>query len=310
LHIYVLQALPSSIPTSGWQKTAPTAGEPLSKSVGTHIFHWCATCKSWSTTHGTVANGTIPGHIGKAAAVPGAEESGDVFAVLRAELPKYILVFLIFGSAIAAGIGGLLVSATASWLGVFQLYEVAVFLLIYCATAGILAGKLAVAAFLAALRLDEKTKDVFVKLKEYEDSSPVWFFASRVPVTPGNNTGRQAGESEDTLALLSDFIRFRVATCSTITAGASLLVSTTVTWLCVSGAFFSFYCANAGIFVGFVVGAVVARWVVANLFSTLNRDKAAIVANANAAKQAKDARREGRVKMKYKRRGNLHFNNF
>jgi MFS family permease len=214
-------------------------------------------------------------------------------------LPAFTQGFIVIGSAFAAGIAGLLVSsARESWLGVFKLYEIAVFLLISCATIAILAGKLAVAAFLTVLRLDEKTKDVFVKLKEYEDSLPaLWFFVSRVPVTAGNNTGHQAGESEDTLELLSNFIRFRVATCSTIAIGiASLLVSTTVTWLCVSefdeGDFFSFYCATAGIFVGFVVGALVARWAVANFFSTFRRYTAPTVANANAAKRAKDARRK------------------
>jgi hypothetical protein len=125
----------------------------------------------------------------------------------------------------------------------------------------------------------------------------VWFLASPVSVTAGNNTGRQAGESKNTLALLSHFIRARVARFSTVAAGiVALLVSTTVSWLCVfeydEGAFFPIYCAVAGTLVGAGVGTLVADWAVADFFGTLNRDKIAIVANANTAKRAKDAWRK------------------
>lgn len=37
----------------GWRSTPPAAGAPTTKKTETHTFHWCATCKRWSTTHST-----------------------------------------------------------------------------------------------------------------------------------------------------------------------------------------------------------------------------------------------------------------
>jgi hypothetical protein len=55
--------------SAGWQRTAPAAGEPESKQVGPRLFHWCATCNRWSTTHATVEKGNVKGHTGKSSAV-------------------------------------------------------------------------------------------------------------------------------------------------------------------------------------------------------------------------------------------------
>ena len=37
----------------GWRSTPPAPGAPTTKKTDTHTFHWCATCKRWSTTHAT-----------------------------------------------------------------------------------------------------------------------------------------------------------------------------------------------------------------------------------------------------------------
>ncbi|KAI2488999.1 hypothetical protein MHU86_25603 [Fragilaria crotonensis] len=37
----------------GWRSTPPASGAPSTKKVDNHTFHWCATCKRWSTTHAT-----------------------------------------------------------------------------------------------------------------------------------------------------------------------------------------------------------------------------------------------------------------
>ena len=36
-----------------WRLVAPGSGDPQTKSVNGKTFHWCATCKRWTTTHST-----------------------------------------------------------------------------------------------------------------------------------------------------------------------------------------------------------------------------------------------------------------
>jgi hypothetical protein len=48
--------------TPSWKTIGPAASEPQSKYVGPRQFHWCGTCNRWSTTHATIAKGTIKGH--------------------------------------------------------------------------------------------------------------------------------------------------------------------------------------------------------------------------------------------------------
>jgi hypothetical protein len=62
---------PTSAATK-WKVTAPAASDPQSKQVGSRLFHWCASCNRWSTTHATVAKGTIKGHTHRSSqGVPG-----------------------------------------------------------------------------------------------------------------------------------------------------------------------------------------------------------------------------------------------
>jgi hypothetical protein len=153
-------------------------------------------------------------------------ESGDTFAVL----PALIRVSFIIG-IIAAGIVYMLVCTTESWLGVFKVYKGEFLLHLYCATAGILVGHSAVLAFWAALQSNEEAKELFVNFNE--DSLRVLLFASRVPVTTGNNTEHQAQGSKDALVVLTNFIIVRAAYGSTIAAGivALLLYITAFCWL-------------------------------------------------------------------------------
>jgi hypothetical protein len=96
-----------------------------------------------------------------------AEESGDPFAVLPAliRVPAFIRFPISMCSTIMAGITGLLVSTTASWLPVLNLQERVFFLLIYCTATGIFAGQYTAYDLLGALQLHKETKDLFVKLK-------------------------------------------------------------------------------------------------------------------------------------------------
>ena len=41
---------------NAWKRVAPATGELQTKTVGAHSFKWCATCKRWSTTHGTAGH--------------------------------------------------------------------------------------------------------------------------------------------------------------------------------------------------------------------------------------------------------------
>jgi hypothetical protein len=212
-------------------------------------------------------------------------------------LPAFILVSVIIGSIIAAGIVGMLVSAAAaSWLGVFKVSKGAFSLLLYCATAGILVGQSAVAAFLVALQLREEAKEEFVKFKEFEYSLLTLFFASRVPVTTDNNTEYQAGGPEDTLAVLSRFILVRAAIGSTIAAGiAGLLVS--ITACCfylfklneLASFLFMFYTYLGILLVSERFGSSVGELAVADFLVTLKLHKGTAVANANATKRVSDS---------------------
>jgi hypothetical protein len=150
-----------------------------------------------------------------------------------------------------------------------------------------------VVASLAALQLHKEAKEL-VKFQQHQDSSPVLSSTSRDPVTAGNNTGHQAAESGDTLAVLSN-IRVRVIVSSTIAAGiAGLSVLITVRSLHLSKfaeeAFFYIYCAAAGALMGFAFGTFLAEVAVAQVFRTLNHEEADIVVvNTNAA----ELRRKG-----------------
>jgi hypothetical protein len=130
----------------------------------------------------------------------------------------------------------------------------------------ILGGQFAVYGFLAALQLHKEAKSA------------------------SNNTERQAGESSDTLAVLSNFILGRVNISDTIAAGiAGLSVLTTAHMMCVfeEGAVFLFlHCAiaTAGTLVGVVGGTLVGKLDDADFVHTMKNFNADFI---NAAKRDK-----------------------
>jgi hypothetical protein len=215
----------------------------------------------------------------------------------RARKDRAFAVSILTGSIIATGIVGVLVFTTASWLGIFKVYEGALSLLLYCATAGILVVQSAVVAFLAALELHEEAEEEFIKFKEFEYSLLTLFFASRVPVTTDNNTEYKAGGAEDTLAMLSHFILVRAAIGSMIAASlAGLLASITACCFHVfkldEKAFFllNMFCAYMCILlVGVRVGSSVGELAVADFLHTLKLYEGTVVANANATERVKDS---------------------